>query len=141
MTSTFDIICAISERGLWHVLANIFDRVDPEDIRAATEVSVAWREAIEKNVMPAWSAGRKADWTWLYGPTEVREINYLEHLDEAERSWAMLKPPETVSKFYRSYWEEDAVYRVVQHLSDLGWVDFDCGCSTICQVTQPRSET
>ena len=41
--AAFDIITAVNERGLWHVLANIFDRVSPEDIRAATAVSVAWR--------------------------------------------------------------------------------------------------
>ena len=44
MAATLDIIGAVSERGLWHVLANIFDRVAPEDIRAATAVSIAWRE-------------------------------------------------------------------------------------------------
>ena len=63
--------------------------------------------------MPAWSAGRKDDWTWLYGPTEVRQINYLEHLDETERSSAMLKPPATedLPDFRRRCWEEDSVYR------------------------------
>ena len=25
-------------------------------------------------------------------------------------------------------------YRVAQHVSDLGWVDFDFGCSTLCLI-------
>ena len=86
--------------------------------------------------MPAWSAGRKDDWTWLHGPTEVREINYLEHLGEAERFCAMLKPPkECKSIIYREGWESDAVYRVVP---DLGWVDFAFDCFTLCQVLLGR---
>ena len=30
----------------------------------------------------------------------------------------------------RTFWQNDLIYRVTHLLADLGWVDFDLGCST-----------
>ena len=46
-----DIVAAIHERSLWHVLGNIFDRVSPEDINSAMAVSKTWRYEITSQII------------------------------------------------------------------------------------------